>query len=94
MQIVGAMIPPPVTIKQMASLSTTDPPTVLEPPAENDIKAVENTGESQPHIQKHSVRQKSIPINLGEYRMGEVQLCIMGSRGPEGEYVSCGSVDI
>ncbi|PPQ89928.1 hypothetical protein CVT25_009729 [Psilocybe cyanescens] len=33
-----------------------------------------------------------IGINLGTYRVDEIQLWEMGSRGPDGGYVSCGGV--
>jgi activating signal cointegrator complex subunit 1 len=33
-------------------------------------------------------------VDLGTYTIDEIQICRMGSWGPEGEYVSVGGIDI
>ena len=38
--------------------------------------------------------KKAIAIDLGEWRVDEVQICKMGSWGPEGEYVSVGNISL
>ncbi|KAH6907432.1 hypothetical protein BKA70DRAFT_1427824 [Coprinopsis sp. MPI-PUGE-AT-0042] len=35
-----------------------------------------------------------LPVNLGVYDVNEVQLWVMGSRGPNGEYVSLGGIKL
>jgi activating signal cointegrator complex subunit 1 len=39
-------------------------------------------------------RESSVDIDLGEWSVSQVQLCIMGSKGPRGEYVSCGGIPL
>ncbi|THV04682.1 hypothetical protein K435DRAFT_850545 [Dendrothele bispora CBS 962.96] len=45
-----------------------------------------------PEARKESDR--TIEISLGTYTVPEIQLCIMGSHGPEDEYVSVGGVSL
>ncbi|KAF9261703.1 hypothetical protein L218DRAFT_961190 [Marasmius fiardii PR-910] len=35
-----------------------------------------------------------VPVDMGTYSVSEIQLCIMGSHGPEGEYVSVGGISL
>ena len=44
--------------------------------------------------QGHSIMQNppSVSLNLGVFVVQEVQLWVMGSHGPNNEYVSCGGV--
>jgi activating signal cointegrator complex subunit 1 len=44
--------------------------------------------------QGHSVLKNppSVSVNLGVYAVEEIQLWVMGSHGPNNEYVSCGGV--
>ncbi|KAK7001491.1 hypothetical protein R3P38DRAFT_1796761 [Favolaschia claudopus] len=48
------------------------------------------------HQSKLSVQDnlKSIPVDFGTWAISEIQLCKMGSRGPENEYVSVASIPI
>ncbi|KAJ3739620.1 kinase A anchor protein [Lentinula raphanica] len=39
-----------------------------------------------------SLSNRMVRVSLGTYEIPEIQLCAMGSSGPEGEYVSLGSV--
>lgn len=39
-------------------------------------------------------REASVNVELGTWSIPEIQLCIMGSKGPRGEYISCGSVKL
>ncbi|KAF5369080.1 hypothetical protein D9758_002900 [Tetrapyrgos nigripes] len=39
-------------------------------------------------------KDRTIPVSLGTYSIPEIQLCIMGSHGPEDEYVSVGGVGL
>ncbi|KAK6977538.1 AKAP7 2'5' RNA ligase-like domain-containing protein [Favolaschia claudopus] len=41
-----------------------------------------------------SVQDKSIPVDFGTWAISEIQLCKMGSHGPENEYVSVASIPI
>lgn len=34
----------------------------------------------------------SIPVNLGVFVVKEIQLWVMGSHGPNNEYISCGGI--
>ena len=38
--------------------------------------------------------RKPVEVDLGEYTVDEIQVCKMGSWGPEGEYVSVGSITL
>lgn len=42
----------------------------------------------------HSVVKNppSVPVNLGVFIVEEVQLWVMGSHGPNNEYISCGGI--
>jgi len=35
-------------------------------------------------------QRKSVPVDLGIWDVNEIQICEMGSYGPQGEYVTCG----
>jgi len=37
---------------------------------------------------------RTVEVSLGTYTVREIQLCIMGSHGPEGEYISVGGVSL
>ncbi|KAJ7034068.1 kinase A anchor protein [Mycena alexandri] len=53
--------------------------------------------EPQPHVSQpsESARQgKAIKVYFGTWPVSEVQLCTMGSHGPENEYISLASVGI
>lgn len=39
-------------------------------------------------------QNKPVPVDLGIWDVNEIQICKMGSFGPQGEYVSCGSCDL
>lgn len=39
-----------------------------------------------------SGRDKLVKVNLGTWMAKEIQLCIMGSHGPENEYISVGRI--
>ncbi|EKM59199.1 uncharacterized protein PHACADRAFT_191520 [Phanerochaete carnosa HHB-10118-sp] len=43
-------------------------------------------------MQRRNDRRKSVEVGLGEYTIDEIQVCKMGSWGPEGEYVCVGSI--
>ncbi|KAI0091983.1 AKAP7 2'5' RNA ligase-like domain-containing protein [Irpex rosettiformis] len=43
---------------------------------------------------QHARGRKPIAIDLGEWRVDELQICKMGSWGPEGEYVSVGKISL
>ena len=34
----------------------------------------------------------SVSVNLGVFVVEEIQLCVMGSHGPNNEYISCGGI--
>jgi activating signal cointegrator complex subunit 1 len=34
------------------------------------------------------------PVDLGVWDVDEVQICQMGSHGPENEYISCGGISV
>uniref|UniRef100_A0A0W0FRT8 A-kinase anchor protein 7-like phosphoesterase domain-containing protein n=1 Tax=Moniliophthora roreri TaxID=221103 RepID=A0A0W0FRT8_MONRR len=38
--------------------------------------------------------ERLVDVDMGTYTVSEIQLCVMGSHGPEGEYVSVGSVSL
>jgi len=45
----------------------------------------------------HSGRLETPPplaVNLGEFHVGEIQLWMMGSHGPDNEYISCGGISL
>jgi len=37
-----------------------------------------------------SMQRKPVPVDLGIWDVNEIQICEMGSYGPQGEYVTCG----
>ncbi|KAF7297592.1 hypothetical protein MKEN_01382000 [Mycena kentingensis (nom. inval.)] len=39
-------------------------------------------------------KPKHIPVDFGSWLASEIQLCVMGSHGPENEYVSCGALPL
>lgn len=40
------------------------------------------------------VKQPPINVNLGTWDIDEIQICEMGSHGPEGEYVRVGGISL
>ena len=64
---------------------------LLSTPAFDAIKVpaeeIAETDERRP-------KQAPVAVDLGEYTVDEIQICEMGSWGPEGEYVSVGSITL
>ena len=65
---------------------------ILDSPAFAEIEVAE-TG--APTFGRGTVRGKRpISVNLGDWVIDEVQICEMGSWGPEGEYVCVGRIPL
>ena len=39
-----------------------------------------------------TILDPSVSVNLGDFLVEEIQLWIMGSHGPNNEYISCGGI--
>jgi hypothetical protein len=64
----------------------------LEAEAEKEEKGNVEEAEVRPRYRPPPPVPPPRAIALGTYRVAEVQLWVMGSRGRRGEYVSCGGV--
>ncbi|KAF9522296.1 hypothetical protein CPB83DRAFT_864682 [Crepidotus variabilis] len=62
------------------------------PPTNTAAKARENP--EQTVRRAPLVLPPPLPVNLGVWDVGEIQLWIMGSRDGEGRYISCGGVEL
>ena len=49
---------------------------------------------SKPKPSNSPVLHTGHQVDLGTYNVGEVQICLMGSWGPEQEYVSVGTINL
>ncbi|KDQ22936.1 hypothetical protein PLEOSDRAFT_1091109 [Pleurotus ostreatus PC15] len=58
-----------------------------------DIQQQTDTNEPPARNTLHRLaRDELVKVNLGTWTAKEIQLCIMGSHGPENEYVSVGRI--
>lgn len=64
---------------------------VSKPAAEQSETAVAGT---QTSANKNWKGSKPIQVDFGEWTVDEIQICKMGSWGPEGEYVSVGHITL
>lgn len=65
---------------------------VLSSPAFRAIEVAPQPGASVPPAETRG--RKPIPVDLGSWTVDEVQICEMGSWGPEGEYVCVGRIPL
>ncbi|GJE84181.1 hypothetical protein PsYK624_002570 [Phanerochaete sordida] len=58
------------------------------------FEAIKMRTQEVAEVEREQRQRKTTPVevNLGEYTVDEIQICEMGSWGPEGEYVSVGSI--
>jgi activating signal cointegrator complex subunit 1 len=75
----------PALLNSSALRSLTDH---VHPEADTDTAAQTATHGSPP------LCSTAVPVDLGTWDVDEVQICAMGSHGPEGEYVSCGAITL
>jgi activating signal cointegrator complex subunit 1 len=40
------------------------------------------------------MQKKEVKVDFGAWAVSEIQLCEMGSHGPENEYISCASIPV
>ena len=81
-----------VTVQEGNSIRPTSTlhPNTSSPTSDPNPKSSNVPIKSQGHsVMKHP---PSVSVNLGVFAVEEIQLWVMGSHGPNNEYVSCGGV--
>ncbi|KAL5519690.1 hypothetical protein ACEPAG_1350 [Sanghuangporus baumii] len=61
---------------------------------DNSSSTVAAVAQETRRTDRRKLQSYSIPVDLGTHAVSEIQICHMGSWGPEGEYVCVGKIDL
>ncbi|KAL0953332.1 hypothetical protein HGRIS_004577 [Hohenbuehelia grisea] len=65
----------------------------LHDPAMTSAQKIVSTDPQPSEMNLKDVQKRNPPpVDFGTWSIDEIQLCIMGSHGPENEYISCGGI--